>query len=282
MLESGAADLAMQVDADSAKRLEGKATVDVVPSFNFLYVAMSPGAKGAPPMSREVREALALALDYDGIIQMTVGGAGKPIASPIPNGFPGTGELPMPQQDVAKAKELLAKAGVADGFEIEATFPNMNVYGVDMSLLMQKVQQDLAAVGVKVNLSPVEFTVWREKVRGEGIPLTSAFFAPDYFGSAQYVQFFGMIEGNPWWKRAGGANDPSITNKEAADLLKQAMAAPPAEADKLFNQLARGMISDRVIVPVVSPDVILAYGKDIDGVRYSACCNLKIDDIVRK
>jgi peptide/nickel transport system substrate-binding protein len=283
MLESGAADLAMQVDADSAKRLEGKATVDIVPSFNFLYVAISPGAKGnTTPLTREVREAMALALDYDGIIQMTVGGAGKPIASPIPNGFPGTAGLPMPKQDVAKAKELLAKAGLANGFEIEATFPNMNVYGVDMSLLMQKVQQDLAAVGVKANLSPVEFSVWREKVRGEGIPLTSAFFAPDYFGSAQYVQFFGMIEGNPWWKRAGGANDPSITNKEAADLLKKAMASPPAEADALYNQLGQGMISDRVIVPVVSPDVILAYGKDIDGVRYSACCNLKLDDIVRK
>ena len=60
------------------------------------------------------------------------------------------------------------------------------------------------------------------------------------------------------------------------------MASPPAEAEALYNQLGQGMISDRVIVPVVSPDVILAYGKDIDGVRYSACCNLKLDDIVRK
>ncbi len=283
MLESGAADIAMQIDPDSAKRLADKATVETIPSFNFVYVAMSPGAKeNKVKLTKEVREALALALDYDGIIQMTVGGAGKPLAAPIPNGFPGTTDLPMPKQDVAKAKEMLAKAGLADGFEIEATFPNMNVYGVDMSLLMQKVQQDLGAVGVKVNLTPVEFSVWRQKVKTDGIPLTSVFFAPDYFGSAQYVQYFGMIEGNPWWKRAGGANDPSITNKDAADLLKQAMAADPTGADQIYHKLAQGMIDDRIIVPVVSPDVILAYGKNIGGVGYSACCNLKIDEIVQK
>lgn len=284
MLESGAADIAMQIDPDSAKRLPAdKVTATTVPSYNFLYVALSPGAKGNKvPLTKEVREAISLALDYDGIIQFTVGGSGNPQASPIPNGFPGTANLPLPGQDLAKARELMAKAGHADGFEIDAIFPNMNVYGVDLSLMMQKVQQDLAQIGVRAQLTPVEFSVWRTHISGDGIPMTAVFYAPDYYGSAQYVQYFAMIEGTPWWKRAGGANDPSVTNPREADLLKQALASPESGKEAIYHQLGLEMISDKVILPVVSPNLVLAHGNSITGVRYSACCNLPIDEISRR
>ena len=45
---------------------------------------------------------------------------------------------------------------------------------------MQKVQQDLAEINVKLELQPVEFSVWREHVNGDGIPVTAVFYAPDY------------------------------------------------------------------------------------------------------
>ena len=124
-----------------------------MPSFNFVYVALSPGAKGnTVQLTKEVREAIGYALDYNGVVEFTVGGQGKLQAAPIPNGFPGTDGLPMPTQDVAKAKELLEKAASATASRSTPNFPNMNVYGVDLSLLMQKVQQDLAEVNIKVDL----------------------------------------------------------------------------------------------------------------------------------
>ena len=46
--------------------------------------------------------------------------------------------------------------------------------------MMQKVQQDLAEINVKLELQPVEFSVWREHVNGDGIPVTAVFYAPDY------------------------------------------------------------------------------------------------------
>jgi peptide/nickel transport system substrate-binding protein len=232
---------------------------------------VSPGAKGnTVKLTKEVRQAIGYALDYNGTVEFTVAGQGKLQPAPIPNGFPGTDNLPTPTQDIAKAKELLEKAGLGNGFEINAEFPNMNVYGVDLSLLMQKVQQDLAQVNIKVALTPLEFSVWRTHVRGDGIPLTAVFYAPDYFGSAQYIQYFAMTEGTPWWKRAGGANDASITNAKEGDLLKQALAAPEAEKSKFFHDIAMEMINDRVIIPLVSPNVVLAHAKSVKGVRYSA------------
>ena len=63
MLESGAADIAMQIDPDTAKTISSdeRARSRSVPSYNFVYVAFSPGAKGNPvPLTQEVREAIAL------------------------------------------------------------------------------------------------------------------------------------------------------------------------------------------------------------------------------
>ena len=39
------------------------------------------------------------------------------------------------------------------------------------------------------------------------------------------------------------------------------------------------MAKDRIIMPMVSPDLILAYGPKVQGVRYSACCNLPLAEI---
>ncbi len=120
----------------------------------------------------------------------------------------------------------MKEAGAADGFTLNATYPNVNQYGVDYTLMMQKIQQDLAEINIKLELAPVEFSVWREKVNGDGIPVTAVFFAPDYYGSSQYAQYFAMMDGTVWYKRAGGKNDPTLANPETAKLLADALAAP--------------------------------------------------------
>ena len=202
-LQSGDADIGMQIESSTASTITSdKVTVRTAPSWNYVYVTLGPGAKDATvPLSTDVRQAIALALDYEGILQFTVGGAGQLQASPIPNGFPGSEGLPLPKRDLAKAKELLAKAGLSSGFELKATFPNRNVYGIDLSQLMQKVSQDLAEVNIKLTLEPTTLAHWREKLSADGISISAAWFGPDYLGSAEFVQYFSMMPGSAWSKR---------------------------------------------------------------------------------
>lgn len=284
LLESGAADIAMQVDFDTASSLDtAEVTVETIPSYNFLYVAIGAGAKGNQvPMTPDVRKAIALAIDYEGVIEFTVGGQGKKQSAPVPNGFPGSEGLPERTRDLDAAKTLLAKAGLADGFEMEAVYPNDNVYGVDLNMMMQKVQQDLAEAGIKVNLKPSTYPVWRDQINGDGIPLTAVYYAPDYFGTGQYANYFAMMPGTSWSKRAGAANDPSVINPKEAELLQKALAAAPADQEQFYHELATEMMNDNIIIPLVSPNLVLAYRSDITGVRYSACCNLPLAEISRK
>jgi peptide/nickel transport system substrate-binding protein len=285
MLQSGAADIAMQIDPTTASTIDSEEVViEMVPSFNFIYVAFSPGAEANQvPLTLEVRQALALALDYEGIIEFTVGGEGDPQASPIPNGFPGTADLPMPVEDLEKAQQMLAEAGLEDGFELDVVVAALNVYGVDLPLLMQKVQQDLARVNVTTNIQPVASSVWREQIVKPGIPFTARFYAPDYFGSAQYVYFFGMIEDSYWLTNASGGEPAELINPRESELLQQALAtSDEAEREAVYREIALQMIEDRIIVPVVSPKLVLAYRSNVEGVRYSACCNLPLAEISLK
>ena len=276
-LEQGAVDIAMQLSADVAAGLDSSdVTVKQVPSFNFVYLALSENAVGGEALTPDVREAIRLALNYDNLIQVTAGGAGQSQPSPIPNGFAGTADLPKPKQDVAKAKELLAAAGVTD-ITLDATYPTFNVYGVDFSTAMQQVQTDLKAVGINLELNPVEIAVWADKIGGDGIPVTMLYFAPDHTDSSQYVQYFGMAEGTQWqgWSKTA----PST---EQADLLSQAFATQDStERAKLYERLANAMIADNVIIPVVNPDLFLASRADITGMAYSACCNLDLSKLGR-
>ncbi|MBA4181677.1 MAG: ABC transporter substrate-binding protein [Anaerolinea sp.] len=283
-VETGDADIAMQIDPDTAKKIKNKnVTIKEVPSFNFVYIALSPGAKdNKVDLNPKIREAVRAAVDYDGIIQVTLGGGGKKQAAPIPNGFLGTKNLALPKRDTAKAKQLLKDGGQPNGFEIDAIYPNVNVYGVDFNTMMQKIQADLGEVGIKLKLQPVEFTVWVEKIRGDGIPMTAVYFAPDHTDPIQYVQYFGMVPGAPWASRAGSKDKP-IVNQAEVDLSAKALAASSdEEREKLYESIGKEMIADAIILPIVNPNLVLAYRSDLEGMHYSACCNLEVQRLKRK
>ena len=121
-------------------------TVETVPSFNFVYVALSARGEGQPRQADpKVREAIALAIDYDGIIDFTVGGAGKRQASPIPNGFPGTAGLPSRSPGSREGQGADGRGGRSPtASRSTPIFPNVNSVRRRFLAMMQKVQQDLA------------------------------------------------------------------------------------------------------------------------------------------
>jgi peptide/nickel transport system substrate-binding protein len=273
-LEQGAVDIAMQISADTAQGMSGSdITVQPVPSFNFVYLALSPGAKDGAELTPDVRKAIREALDYQHLVEVTVGGQGRPQPSPIPNGFAGTDGLAAPTQNLDDAKKLLA----GKTYTFDATFPSLNVYGVDFSTAMQEVQTELKAVGITLNLNPIEISVWADKIGADGIPVTMLYFAPDHTDSSQYVQYFALVKDSQWttWTRL--PVDPAQD-----ELLSKAFATKDdATRAGIYNQLAQKMIGDGVIIPIVNPNLFLASRSDIKGMHYSACCNLDLSLLSR-
>ena len=70
--------------------------------------------------------------------------------------------------DPEKAKELLADAGYADGFDLEITVPSSYSQHVDSA---QIIADELSQVGINVTLNQVEWSTWLQDVyKGGNFP----------------------------------------------------------------------------------------------------------------
>jgi peptide/nickel transport system substrate-binding protein len=287
MLQDGEADIAMQIDPVTAKSLQGVAgiTVKTIPSFNFFWLGMSQSIKNLTqaPLSADIRHAIVDAIDYQGLLNTMVSGEGKLVAAPIPNGYPGSAGLPLPKRNVAEAKKLLAQAGYPNGFKLTLAYPTINAYGVDLGQLAQLLQTQLKDAGIDLTLRPATFSVNINDLSSWKLPMELLYWAPDYYGTAQYFNYFGLIPGSSWSSlSAASPTAKPIVNSAETSAFNQALASSgQAQRDQFFNQAGQQMIKDAVTVPLFSPNLVLAYKSDIKGITYSACCNIKLWQLSR-
>ena len=157
----GDADAAFNLIPEQIATLKGDkdVRVDALTSLDFVYMALTQEPDFNKALAvKEARQAIGYAIDYDGIKNSLLGGAAVRPAHFLPIGVLGSTEAIARQigfrEDLKRAKELLAKAGYPDGFEFEITYGNAAVAGVTYQLLAQKIQSDLARVGIKATLSP--------------------------------------------------------------------------------------------------------------------------------
>jgi peptide/nickel transport system substrate-binding protein len=285
MLQTGDADIAMQIDPITSRTLEGidAVTVETIPSFNFLYLALWPGITvgTSAPLDDTVRQAIRQAIDYQAIIDTLLDGKGQLQASPIPNGFPGSDGLELPATDVEGARALLEEAGVTD-LTLTLGYPTINAYGVDFSQLAQVLQQQLAEVGITLELDPQTFSVLIDKFRGMELSANLLYWAPDYYGSGQYVTYFGLVEGARAAMNAGGSEETPLIDPVTEEAYAAAGASSdPEERAAQYAIAGQQMLDQNIIIPLMSPDLVLAYQSNIEGVVYSACCNIVLDQIRR-
>jgi peptide/nickel transport system substrate-binding protein len=109
------------------------------------------------------------------------------------------------------------------------------------------------------------------------------YWAPDYYGTAQYFNYFGLIPGSSWSQlSAPSPTAKPVINQTETSMFNKALASPAqSDRDQFFNQAGQQMIKDAVTVPLFSPDLVLAYKTGITGITYSACCNIKLWQLSR-
>jgi len=130
------------------------------PSIFARYASMNVMKK--PFDDVRVRQALNYAVDKAAFIRVVFNGLADPLKSAIPTKltfYKEQGEYPY---DPAKAKQLLAEAGYPNGFETTLWAGNATT----TIRSMQFLQQQLGAVGVKVNVQPLEAGLMTQRIFG--------------------------------------------------------------------------------------------------------------------
>ena len=140
---------------------EAKIRLESLTSLDFVYMALTQEPQFNKALAvEEARQAIGYAIGYDGIKNSMLGGAALRPAHFLPIGVSGSTEEIAREigfrEDLAKAKELLAKAGMPDGFEFEIGYGIAAVDGISYQTLAQKLQADLGRVGIKAKLNPMD------------------------------------------------------------------------------------------------------------------------------
>jgi peptide/nickel transport system substrate-binding protein len=118
-----------------------------------------------PPLDKpEVRQAINLAFDKANYIKAVFEDTAEAANGPYPpNTWSYAKNLPGYPHDVAKAKALLAKAGLKDGFQTTIwTRPSGSLLNPNPSLGAQMLQSDLAEIGIQAEIRVIE---WGELIR---------------------------------------------------------------------------------------------------------------------
>lgn len=160
-LETGGVDIAIDVSPDNMQTLEDLENIDVRTVKSGRRVFFGLRSDRAPLNSVQVRQALNYGLNWDSINRNILNGIGERMATYVtgPHRNP---ELEPYPYDPEKAKELLAEAGYADGFEMTLEVPVARyLKGEEIS---QAAAADWEDLSIEVNVVPLEWSVYVQKV----------------------------------------------------------------------------------------------------------------------
>ncbi|KVN96853.1 ABC transporter substrate-binding protein [Burkholderia ubonensis] len=176
LLENGDADAARNLSPDSLAALSkaGKIKVAAWPVSALMYLSLN--TKNPNLAKPEVQEAMKWLVDYDGIQRNIVSASYKVHQTFLPEGFLGASNARPYKQDVAKAKALLAKAGLPNGFTVSMDMPN----DYPFLEIAQALQANFALAGIQVKLIPGDAKQAIGKYRARQHDIFIGEWSPDY------------------------------------------------------------------------------------------------------
>ncbi|MBX7151631.1 ABC transporter substrate-binding protein [bacterium] len=167
MLKSGAINMMGVPDQSDITEIENTAGIKYSkqPGLNISYLAMNTSKK--PFDNPKVREAIVLAIDRDKLVEKVFAQLGRSAKNPIPPSVLGYNEeIRFTLHDPAKARQLLAEAGLPNGFKCSLwTMPIVREYMPNGKLAAEIIQADLKEVGIETDI--VMYS-WDEFLRRRG------------------------------------------------------------------------------------------------------------------
>ncbi|MFP9528458.1 glutathione ABC transporter substrate-binding protein GsiB [Pectobacterium brasiliense] len=169
LLQTGEAQFAYPIPFEQAKVLEKNDKLALVASPSILHRYISMNVTQKPFDNPKVREALNYAINKEALIKVAFSGYATPAEGPLPSSIDYSVKYHPWPYDPAKARELLKEAGYPDGFT--TTLWSSHNHSTAQKVL-QFTQQQLAQVGVKVQVTAMDAGQRAAEVEGKGVKET--------------------------------------------------------------------------------------------------------------
>ncbi len=263
LIEKGDVDIARDMQPDQIAGIAGNKDIAVttIPQAALYYVAMN--MKTAEFQNPKVRQAMHHLIDYEGMANSFLKGKVKIHQAFWPSGFWASLDDNQYSYDPAKAKAMLAEAGVKDGIEFTLDTPNKAPF----STMAQSVQESMAKGGVKVTLVPAEEKAVLTKYRARGHQMLIENWGPDYMDPHTNADTFARNTDNsdaPKSKPLAWRNSWDIP-----ELSKRTdMAVRERDADKrkqMYLDLQKDVMDQGPIMIMFQDTVQLATRANVKG-----------------
>ncbi|MCK8778927.1 ABC transporter substrate-binding protein [Rhizobium sp. NTR19] len=264
-LENGDIDIARNLEPGDLDAISKNKdiTTDSAPKGTVYYFSLNQ--KNETLAKPEVREALKYLVDYDAIGATLIKGIGEIHQTFLPKGMLGSLDSNPYKLDVAKAKELLEKAGLKDGFEVTMDVRNTQ----PVTGIAESVQQTFAQAGVKLSIIPGDGKQTLTKYRARNHDIYIGQWGTDYWDPHSNADTFAANPNNAddaaakplTWRNAWDI--PELTKQTAAALLER-------DADKrgaMYQDLQKQVLETGPFVIVFQQTEVAAVRADVKGYK---------------
>lgn len=263
-LLGGQIDVIQQVSVQGGQSLFDNPNVSIIRLKSNAHRQIHMKNKGVFADKR-VRQAMALTLDRPAIVKgLFRGMADLGNDSPFAPVFPSTDKsVPQRTKDIAKAKALMAEAGVANGFDV--TFTTMQLQ--ELPTLATLLRNAAAEIGIRVNLKIEDVgAYYGDAVPGKSDWLDSEFGMTDYGhrGTPNVFLSAPLLSTGTW-------NSAEFKNPQYDKLVAAYIAALDPAAQKAQAGAIQSLLLDET--PVIFPyfyDYLTATAKTVSGVETTA------------
>jgi peptide/nickel transport system substrate-binding protein len=280
MLEQGDIDIAMNLGPDMISQIQGRPWGEVVQGnkLQTMYLGLSPDPERNEALAnKQVRQAIAYAIDYDGIIEL-MAGAARIIPSMLPIGFIGVDQTmnDMVEEqfgqryDPEKAMRLLEESG----FEDVSFVLNYRNIEPDRTVLA-KIQSDLGASGINVVLNPLIPGNFWSAYRGGLAEAVYSLWGPDYVSPDNWAQVFASGEGT--------AAQRLNYNPTFSELPNAAIATSDIDIrTEVYRDIQLQLLDDAVFIGIMQEETVDAFGPDIKDYKVIAPWLVNLFDLYRE
>ena len=267
-LSTGDIDVALNMTDDTMAELADAEGIEIInaatKTVGFLMMNMKE-EYGGPVSDPKVQQAIRKAVDYSGV-QMICGEGTLTPYSIIQSGFMGSkGERDAAYTNLEEAKALLAEAGYADGFDVDLTVTDLDMEGILLTDLAQKVKDDLSQIGINVNIVSQPWAAgYGDAYRDGTLGFTVMYWGTDYNDPNVQLEF---LPGGVMGLRAGWDADMA---PELAAMYDETMAATDNDARiAVLEKIQDAMYEDGPFVMIAQAPAHIGYNSRLDGVAIS-------------
>lgn len=275
--QTGEVSMIKDVPTEEIPALKGTEEFHVEPGMGISYIDFQNQKE--PFNNPDVRKALSLAIDRDYLANTVMQGIGAPAANFVPRGVSdaegGTffedvtrknngGDffnVENYESDVAKAKELLAKAGYPDGkgFPVVEYMTNDAGYNKPVAEYLQSCWKE--ALGINVDIKILEWATFTPTRRAGDYQIARDAWSLDYDDPSNLLNLMMSTSGN---------NNALYKNPELDKLLNEANST--ADVNEHYEKLheAENMIlNDAAIAPLNYRNEFWLQDSKLKGTWYS-------------